>query len=310
MSFTFRPAVRENVGLLIGLAGGTGSGKTYSAFHLASGLAGDKPFAVIDTEAGRALHYADKFRFDHGELRAPFRPTAYADAIHEADKAGYPVIIVDSASHEHAGEGGLLDWHEELLDKFAGDDWKKREANNMRAWIEPKMEHKKFVQQLLQIKAHLILCFRAEEKVEMAKENGKTVIRPKTSPVGAEGWMPVCEKNLPYEMTVSFLLKADRPGYPVPIKLQEQHREFFPLDKPIGRAAGEAIASWSRGGKASQAADLPTVIALFLKAQTIDDLSPGASLAKGLSDSDKAKAKTAYAEARARILKKEPGDEQ
>jgi superfamily II DNA or RNA helicase/nitroreductase len=36
MTFNFRPAVRENVGLLIGLAGGTGSGKTQCAGHLAS----------------------------------------------------------------------------------------------------------------------------------------------------------------------------------------------------------------------------------------------------------------------------------
>jgi dephospho-CoA kinase len=66
MSFSFRPGVRENVGLLIGLAGGTGSGKTYSAMELAAGISGDKPFAVIDSEARRALHYADRFRFDQG----------------------------------------------------------------------------------------------------------------------------------------------------------------------------------------------------------------------------------------------------
>jgi hypothetical protein len=48
--------------------------------RLAAGIAGDKPFAVIDTENRRALHYADRFRFDHAELRPPFRPDAYADA--------------------------------------------------------------------------------------------------------------------------------------------------------------------------------------------------------------------------------------
>ena len=36
MSFQFKPAIREQVGLLVGLAGGTGSGKTYSAMRLAS----------------------------------------------------------------------------------------------------------------------------------------------------------------------------------------------------------------------------------------------------------------------------------
>ena len=246
-TFTFRPAVRENVSLLIGLAGGTGSGKTYSAFEIATGICGDKPFAVIDTEAGRAKHYADLFRFDHGDLGAPFRPQAYLEAIAAADAAGYPVIVVDSASHEHAGDGGLLDWHEEELQRMAGDDYRKRESCKMSAWIKPKMAHKQFVQRLLQVRAHLILCFRAEEKIEMVKKEGKLVVQPKESTVGRDGWVPICEKNLPYEMTVSFLLKADRPGIGIPIKLQEQHRGMFDLTKPIGRKSGEAIASWASG---------------------------------------------------------------
>jgi hypothetical protein len=300
MTFTFKPAKRENVGLVIGFAGGTGSGKTYSAFELASGIAGDKPFAVIDTEARRALHYADRYRFDHGDLRPPFRPQAYAEAIAAADAAGYPVIVVDSASHEHAGEGGLLDWHDEVLDKMAGDDWKKREACNMRAWVEPKMEHKRFVQRLLQLRAHLILCFRAEEKIEIAKENGKTVIRPKESAVGLDGWMPVCEKNLPFELTCSFLLKADRPGYGIPIKLQEQHRPLFPLDKPIGRASGEAIARWAAGGApitssaAQPTTTIDTVLAGVENAETLDELGAVAKAAEGLRDEDKPRAREAF----------------
>ena len=177
MTFQFKKAIRENVNLLIGLAGGTGSGKTYTAMRLATGISAGKPFCVIDTEAGRAKHYADQFNFDHGDLHPPFRPDNYANAIKAADEAGYPVIIVDSVSHEHAGEGGLLDWHDEELTRMAGDDWKKREACNMAAWIKPKSEHKKMVQRLLQIRAHLILCFRAEEKIEMIKgDDGKMKI--------------------------------------------------------------------------------------------------------------------------------------
>lgn len=248
MSFEFRPAKRENVPLLIGLAGGTGSGKTLSAMLLAKGLAGSQRFAVIDTEAGRAKHYADMFDFDHADLSPPFRPDAYAEAIVAADAAGYPVIVVDSASHEHAGEGGLLDWHEEELTRMAGDDWKRREALTFSAWIKPKASHKKFVNRLLQLRAHLILCFRAEEKIEIVKENGKTVVRPKKSLTGADGWIPVSEKNLPYELTLSFLLTAAAPGVPRPIKLQAQHRPFFPEGQPITEDAGSALARWAAGG--------------------------------------------------------------
>ena len=248
MTYSFRPAIRENVNLLIGIAGGTGSGKTYSAMRMASGIAAGKPFAVIDTENGRARHYADQFSFDVCDLGAPFRPDNYAEAIIAADKAGYPVIVVDSMSHVWAGDGGVLDWQEEELDRMAGDDWKKREAVKMAAWIKPKMSHKHMVQKMLQVKAHLILCFRAESKIEMVREGGKTVIKAKESLTGLEGWIPVSEKNLPFELTVSFLMTADNPGYPKPIKLQQQHKTLFPLDKPINEESGRLVASWAIGG--------------------------------------------------------------
>jgi hypothetical protein len=248
MAFTFRPAVRENVPLLVGLSGGTGSGKTYTAMRLAHGFAGDRPFAVIDTEASRAKHYADTFKFDHGDLMPPFTPDRYADAIAAADQAKYPVIVVDSTSHEWAGDGGILDAQEAELDRMAGTDWKKREACKMAAWIKPKMAHKHMVQRLLQIRAHLILCFRAEPKVEMVREGAKMVITEKKSLVGLNGWIPITEKNLPFELTASFLLMADHPGVPLPIKLQEQHRAIFPLDRPITEEAGVRLAEWARGG--------------------------------------------------------------
>ena len=220
MGITFRRAVRENVGLLIGIAGASGSGKTFSALRMAGGSAGKKPFALIDTEAGRGKHYADRFLFDHGDMRPPFSPGAYAEAIMAADKAGYPVIVVDSFSHEHAGEGGLLDWQEEELDRMAGTDWKKREACKMAAWVKPKVAHKRMVSQLLQVRAHLILCFRAEQKIEMVKTERGMEIQPKKIASGFSDWIPVCEKNILYELTASFLLTPDAPGIPKPIKLQ------------------------------------------------------------------------------------------
>lgn len=244
---TFRPGIREDVGLWVNLIGGTGSGKTYSAFRLASGIAGDKPFAVIDTENRRALHYADAFKFDHAELRPPFRPAGYADAIVAADAAGYPVIVVDSGSHVWAGDGGVLDWQEEELQRMAGDDYAKRERVKMAAWIKPKIAHKHMVQKFLQVRAHILLCLRAEEKIEMVKVDGKLVVQPKQSMTGKDGWLPVCEKNLPFEATCSFLLLAANPGIPHPIKLQNQHKPLFPLDQPITEQSGRKLAEWASG---------------------------------------------------------------
>lgn len=172
-----------------------------------------------------------------------------------ADKAGYPVIVVDSCSHEWAGDGGILDWADDELTRMAGDDYAKRERVKMASWIKPKMGHKHMIQKLLQVRAHLILCFRAEEKIEMIKgPDGKMQIVPKKSAIGLDGWMPVCEKNMPYELTTSFLLMASRPGIPHPIKLQEQHRPLFPLDKPITEESGRLIAQWAAGGQPKAAA--------------------------------------------------------
>jgi hypothetical protein len=239
-----------DVSVLLGVSGGTGSGKTYSALRAATGMAGDRPFALVDTEAGRGLHYADRFRFDHGDLKPPFTAERYTDAIVAADKAGYPVIVVDSMSHEWGGEGGCLDQHDAELDRMAGTDWKKRDAANLAAWVRPKMAHKQMVMRLLQVRAHVILCFRAEPKVEMVREGGKMIITEKKSLVGLHGWIPVTEKNLPFELTASFLLMAEHPGVPLPIKLQEQHKAFFPLDKPITERAGQLLAEWAKGGTA------------------------------------------------------------
>ena len=143
---------------------------------------------------------------------------------------------------------------------MAGNDWQRRESCKMAAWIKPKMAHKHMVQRLLQVRAHLIICMRSEPKVEMVKDNnGKWQIQPKATLTGLDGWVPICEKNFPFELTASFLLTADQPGIPKPIKLEGQHRPFFPLDRQIDETAGQRLAEWAAGGKPA-----PTVSATAL----------------------------------------------
>jgi len=248
-AFSLRPAERRNVSLLLGIAGPSGGGKTLSALKLARGLAGDQPFAFIDTESGRALMYADDCKpWDHGELVAPYTPERYDEAIQTVDKAGYGVIVVDSFSHEHAGDGGLLDMQNAELDRMAGNDWKKREASAFAAWVRPKQSHKRLMYHLLQLHAHLIICLRAEPKVEITKDDrGKIKVVPKQSLVGIDGWIPVAEKNLAFELSMSLLVLPDRPGYPRPVKLPEMFKPFVPLDKPISEDTGAALAKWAAG---------------------------------------------------------------
>jgi len=233
MAFTFSSAKRVNSHLLIGLAGASGSGKTFSAMTLAAGICGDKPFAVIDTEAGRGLHYADQFRFDHADFEPPFTPERYAEAVRVAAGEGYETIVVDSMSHEFDGAGGIM----EAADKSS--------AKGPGAWKEPKARHKKMMNGFLQTRAHLIFCLRAEEKIDMSKKDDRGRIIVENA-----GWHPICEKRFGYEMTASFTLRPDAPGVidlTLPHKIQDQHRMSFQPGQHINTAGGVALAAWARG---------------------------------------------------------------
>ena len=167
MTFSFAPAKREQVSLLIALAGASGSGKTYSALRLAKGMAPAGKIAFIDTEARRGLHYAEEFEFLHSDMRPPFRPAAFIEGIHAAEAAGAEVVIIDSFSHEYDGQGGIMEWADEI------------EASGTKSpgnWKIPKAAHKKLMNALLQCRASIIFCLRADEKIRIARENGKTVV--------------------------------------------------------------------------------------------------------------------------------------
>ena len=244
----FKPAVRENVNLLIALAGASGSGKTYSALRLAKGIGGK--IAFIDTEARRGLHYADQFDFLHADLCSPFAPARFGELVKSAEDAGASIIIVDSFSHEYDGDGGIVDLANKL--EAAGT---KPPLN----WKEPKLRHKTLVNAFLQCRSTLIFCLRADEKISVERKEVdgrvKTVIVPL-------GWVPICEKRFMYEMTASFTLDPADPGRPkfnLPHKCQSQHRAFFPEGQLIDERAGQLLAKWAAGGASNPCGQMPLI---------------------------------------------------
>jgi hypothetical protein len=270
MSFVFAPAKRENVSVLIALAGASGSGKTFSALRLAQGLSPNGKIAFIDTEARRGLHYAEEFKFVHADMRPPFTPARFIEAIRAAEATGAEVVLIDSFSMEYDGEGGIIDW----ADRLASEGMKS--PGN---WKEPKLAHKKMMNALLQCQASVIFCLRADEKIEILRENGKTVVRPL-------GWMPICEKRFLYEMTASFTLTPDRPGIPhfdLPHKLQRQHRGMFTDTKPIDEESGLALATWARGGSAAPAPTSPATGAADDKTAAEWDVELGEAATQGMA---------------------------
>ena len=226
-------AERRNTHVLVSLSGASGSGKTYSACELATGLCGGEPFYMLDTEAGRGLHYADLFEFEHGELTPPFTPARYLEAIQKAEARGFRAVVVDSASHEWEGDGGVVE--------MAG----KSNTAGPGAWKEPKLAHKRMMRGLLQARTHLIFCLRAEEKLDMSEKDnrGKVIVRN-------AGWQPIAEKRFIYEMTISFTFDPTAPGivtFDLPHKVQDQHRMAFPPGQHIGREGGAVLGTWAAG---------------------------------------------------------------
>lgn len=122
---SFKKADRLVTNPTIAITGPTGSGKTFSALRLASGIAkaSGKRFALIDTENGSASLYSEFFDFDTLNITPPFTTEKYIQAITEAEKAGYCALVCDSITHAWAGEGGLLEQKDTLDSRPNSNRW-------------------------------------------------------------------------------------------------------------------------------------------------------------------------------------------
>lgn len=259
MTVTFRPAQRRPGLAVIGIAGPSGGGKSYSALRLARGLSGKDPFYVIDTENGKSEQlYGDKFQpWICGVMAPPYSPDAYVAAIDAAISAGAKTVVIDSMSDEWEGPGGICAVQEAYLKEKAGDNFGRREALKMPSWAFAKEPHKRLVRELRAPRAHLILSMRAQDKIAMVKdEKGKTQVVPKPSLIGVNGWEPICEHRMPFECLASFLLLPDKPGVPRPIKLPEPWHSFVNTEEPISEQTGEALAKWAAGDSAQAPVDV------------------------------------------------------
>jgi len=204
--FEDRPATREKVPLLLGLMGPSGGGKTYSALRLATGIqavtGGD--IWMIDTEARRGLHYADRFAYRHVPFAPPHGSLDYLQAVEHCVNKGAKIVIIDSMSHEHEGVGGLLEQHETECQRLMGQ-WKtSREKVQMTAWATPKAARRRMINSMLQLDCSFILCFRAKEKLKII--GGKNPEQ--------QGYMPIAGEELVFEMMLNALLLPGAQGVP------------------------------------------------------------------------------------------------
>lgn len=173
----------------IALFGTSGSGKTYTSLIIARELANGGRVAVIDTESGSASKYADEFDFDTCDL-PDFSPQSYIDAIAEAARNGYAVVVVDSLSHAWMGRGGVL----EIVDKATA---RSRSNNTFSAgWKEGTPEHNRLIEALVGCRTHLVVTMRSKtEYVVEDNGNGKKMPRK-------VGLAPVQRDGMEYEFDI------------------------------------------------------------------------------------------------------------
>lgn len=201
MTNPFRKAVKHEAKLRLAIAGPSGSGKTYTALSVAAGLG--QRIALIDTEHGSASKYADLFGFDVMELRPPFHPDRFVEAIRAAGDAGYDVLIVDSLTHAWNGEGGLLDVVEEIARRM-------KTTNTFAAWKDATPIQNRLIEAIVGAPMHIIGTMRSKQEYVLEtvdKGNGRTVTVPRKV-----GMAPVQRDSMEYEFDVYLDMDIENNG--------------------------------------------------------------------------------------------------
>lgn len=263
--FKHSTAVLSKVPLFVGLVGASGSGKTYSALVLATGMqriTGGKIF-VIDTESNRARQYAPTpgakaepskgtFDFEHVSFTPPHGPDDYIAVWQHCIDAGAAVIIVDSMSHEHEGTGGVLEMHEAELVKMAGNDYDKRKRVQGFAWGPPKRARRRLLNALTSWTGCAILCWRGKEKLDWGTKD------PKTGQPRELGWMQIGAQDFVWEMTINAIFtpgckgtpdwQLSRHGEDKLKKIPKFFEELFAQKAQLTEQHGYSMAQWANGG--------------------------------------------------------------
>ena len=190
MKFQSRKAQKRQLALKILCSGSSGSGKTFSALRLATGIvnrAGGEIY-LINTEGDRGEMYGNQFNYQIVDLPEPRSPENYIEAIKYCIDEGATVIIIDSLSHE---------WN------YLNEQVNNMPGNSFNNWGKQKPRHRKLVDFIVESKVHSIATGRGKDEYVMeTNEKGKSM--PKKVGVGVQQ-----EKDTEYEYMVTFNIAQD-----------------------------------------------------------------------------------------------------
>lgn len=269
MSFETKHAKREMVWTKLALMGPSGSGKTYSSLRLAEGmleklkeLGQEKngKILMMNTEASRGLYYANEFEYDISYLIEPYTPERYIEAIQFAVDNEYPILILDSTTHEWHGRGGSLEIHAKAGGRY--QDWNK---------VTPR--HDAFLEKIADSQIHIIATMRGKDQYELSGGEGSSLSIKKLG-VGARQ-----RDGFEYEFTSTFLL--DQSTNTAQVTKDNTHIFETSSAMLLSEQHGKELISWANSGEGFT----PTI----RRRKTKKDLAEYA-LTKGLSPSDIAKA--------------------
>jgi hypothetical protein len=234
MNSAFRPATRSEAKPLIGLYAESGNGKTWSALLLARGFVGPAgKIGMIETEGGRGE--ANVGREPVGQylvrpIRGDFSPMEYGKAITDAENEKLDALIIDSASHEWEGAGGVLAM------AAANDAAGKK---GVLVWQQPKINHQRhFMLRLMQTPIPLVIvCMRAKYPMEKKGSDWarSQVLEPKQADdilfeMFVHGWIDAAHKLHVTKYTLPEIANVIKDG------------------ETISIATGERLAAWAKGG--------------------------------------------------------------
>jgi hypothetical protein len=228
----FNKAVKTKQWLRLAIDGISGSGKTFTALATAIGMAKAMKgkVALIDSEHGSASLYADRFDFDTLEL-TEFQIENYIEALNEAQKAGYEIVIIDSTSHA---------W-DALVERVERIAHQRFNGNTFRAWAEGTPLQKKLIEAMLTYPGHIIVTCRSKTEYSVDKdEKGKTTVKK-------VGTAAVQRQGFEYEFTMAMTMDINHVGAVTKDRTGKFQDKF--LDKP-GEKFGEQLIAWLNEGAA------------------------------------------------------------
>ena len=228
MKFQARKAEKRKLALKILLSGASGSGKTYSALRLATGIINKTggEIYLINTEGDRGEMYGNKFNYNIIDLPEPRSPENYMEAIQYCVDNGASVIIIDSLSHE---------WN------YLNEQVNNMPGNSFNNWGKQKPRHRKLVDFIVETKVHLIATGRGKDEYVMENDEKTKKTQIKKVGVGVQQ-----EKDTEYEYMVTFNIAQDTN---VATAMKDNSGLFTNKYDVLTEKDAEALYDWANGGE-------------------------------------------------------------